>query len=260
MPFTSNWGTFTAAFEHRFSPLDTAETAHEVLKKIQQGKDSMAEYLSKFDQYTGQTGWSDLDHRQRFYDSLNEKVKDFLAITDRPHATFAELTTAAQTIDQRLHQHEAEKKGSTSHNMSQGTLTVDPNAMQVDATQQGSSSNAAKNCSTYTKWMRGKCYGCGDTKHVKKDGNHERDVCNHCGKTGHRSPICFSKYMGKAKTAKAAATQESSSSTTDPPKQTASATSTPAKDSMEQADMLAQLMKCIKDQDKDLRLLKCLFR
>ena len=34
MPFTDNWGTFTAAFECRFSPLDTAETACEALKKI----------------------------------------------------------------------------------------------------------------------------------------------------------------------------------------------------------------------------------
>ena len=75
MPFTSNWGNFTAAFECRFSPLDTAEAAHKVLKTIQQGKDSVAEYMSKFDQFTGQTGWSDLGHRQRFYDSLNDKVQ-----------------------------------------------------------------------------------------------------------------------------------------------------------------------------------------
>jgi antibiotic biosynthesis monooxygenase (ABM) superfamily enzyme len=66
----------------RFAPLDTAEAAREVLKKIRQGKQSVAEYMAQFDQYTGQTGWSDADHRQQFYDRLAEVVKDGLALTD----------------------------------------------------------------------------------------------------------------------------------------------------------------------------------
>ena len=107
--------------------------------------------------------------------------------------------------------------------------------------------------------MRGKCYGCGDTKHVKKDGNHKRDICNHCGKPGHCSNVCFSKYMGKAKAAKAAAMQDSSLSTTDPPKQTASTIGTSAKDNTKQADVLAQLMKRIEEQDKELKALKASF-
>ena len=42
----------------------------------------MAEYISKFDQYVQQTGWSDADHRTRFYDGLTEGVKDALTFTD----------------------------------------------------------------------------------------------------------------------------------------------------------------------------------
>jgi hypothetical protein len=82
--------------------LDTAESAREALKKIRQGKGSVPEYMAQFDQHTGQTGWSDADHRQRFYDGLSEFVKDGLALTDRPIGTFDEVRAAAQVIDQRV--------------------------------------------------------------------------------------------------------------------------------------------------------------
>jgi hypothetical protein len=67
--------------------------------------------MAQFDQYTGQTGWSDADHRQRFYDGLAEVVKDGLALTDRPAGTFEELRAAAQVIDQRYRQRQAEEEG-----------------------------------------------------------------------------------------------------------------------------------------------------
>jgi hypothetical protein len=37
--------------------------------------------MAMFDQYVGQTGWSPVDLRQRFYDGLNDHVKDALAGT-----------------------------------------------------------------------------------------------------------------------------------------------------------------------------------
>ena len=51
-----------------------------MLKALKQGKSSVAEYISKFDQCMQQTGWSDVDHHTRFYDGLNEAIKDTLAI------------------------------------------------------------------------------------------------------------------------------------------------------------------------------------
>jgi hypothetical protein len=138
--------------------------------------------------------------------------------------------------------------------------------MQVDASRQDSSGNTSKpqkNRGSYIKHMQGKCYGCGSDKHTKKDGNHERDVCNHCGKTGHRSPVCFTKYIGKPAVAKAAASTDGSTSTATPPsapKATASAsTSAPAKNNKTQADLLAELMKCIEDQDTQIKALKASF-
>ena len=54
----------------------------------------MAEYISQFDQYTGQTSWSDANHRTRFYDGLSEQLKDNLAISDCPITLLQELKMA----------------------------------------------------------------------------------------------------------------------------------------------------------------------
>ena len=110
-------------------------------------------------------------------------------------------------------------------------------------------------------FMKGKCYGCGRTDHTKKDGQHNRDICSHCKKVGHRSPVCFSKYMGKPITAKAAALQESAeASSGSKEKATASTTqNAPAKDSKGQADLLAKLMVQIKEQSAQIDALKASF-
>ena len=47
--------------------------------------------------------------------------------------------------------------------------------------------------------MKGKCFGCRDAGHSKKDGGHDRKICHWCGKTGHRANVCFDKFMGKPK-------------------------------------------------------------
>ena len=81
-PFKGDWAEFEKAFSQRFMPQDSQEVAHEALKNIKQGKQTVAEYTSKFDQYTMQTGWSDADHCTRYYSGLSDKVKDSMAITD----------------------------------------------------------------------------------------------------------------------------------------------------------------------------------
>jgi hypothetical protein len=270
-PFGGIWQTFVDQFSRRFAPLDTAESAREALKKIRQGKGSVPEYMAQFDQHTGQTGWSDADHRQRFYDGLSEFVKDGLALTDRPIGTFDEVRAAAQVIDQCYRQRQAEKKGHTTSHTPFGASS-DPNAMQVDATRTGGTGNnnsngPKKDRASYMKHMQGKCYGCGSTQHTKKDGGHERDVCNHCGKVGHRSTVCFAKYVGKpGKSASAKATTDgtvSTPSTSSSSAATAAASSSskpsPAKDNKTQADLLAQLMAKIQEQDEQIKALKASF-
>ena len=247
-PFKGDWAEF--------------EKAREALKNIKQGKQTVAEYTSKFDQYTMQTGWSDADHRTRYYDGLSDKVKDSMAIMDQPISTFEELRKVALILDQRIRQREAEKKGQTSSNTSQGTSSRNPDVMEVDASRQGNNSNEKKTHKSYLATMKGRCFGCGSKEHNKKDGNHERDVCHHCGKAGHRSTVCLSKYLGKPPAAKAAATETSTSGPNSNGPSTSSkavATSTPAKDNKTQTDLLAQLLERVKKQDEEIKALKSSF-
>ena len=106
-----------------------------MLKHIKQGKNSVAEYQARFDQFTTQTGWSDADHRTRFYDGLSEAIKDSLAITDQPTGTLIELKKAAQVLDQRMCQQMAEKVGKSLHPTT-NTTSKNSNPMEVDATRQ----------------------------------------------------------------------------------------------------------------------------
>jgi hypothetical protein len=206
-----------------------------------------------------------VDLRQRYYDGLNDHVKDRLSEIPTPPADLADLWAAMQNIDQHWQQREAEKKGGTITISPPQGASSDPNAMQVDATWQGNQKpkEAKKDHTSYIKSMQGKCYRCGSDKHTKTDGNHECDMCNHCGKTGHRLPVCFNKYIGKsAKDAKVAATNAASTSTPPSSSTTATAsasTSTLAKTNKTQADLLAELMKCIKDQDTQIKALKAFF-
>jgi hypothetical protein len=136
--------------------------------------------------------------------------------------------------------------------------------MDVDASCQDNNNKKEKHTrGTFIKWMQGKCYGCGSKEHAKKDRNHECNICNHCGKTGHMTPVCFNKYISKAsKLAGAAATANDSSapsSSSSKPSISASATnSSPAKDN-KNADLLAQLMVTVKKQEAELTALKASF-
>jgi hypothetical protein len=53
--------------------------------------------------------------------------------------------------------------------------------------------------------MHGRCFGCGSTIHAKKEGNHDRNLCPYCKRTGHQEIVCMDKFLGQAKTQKAAA-------------------------------------------------------
>ena len=175
---------------------------------------------------------------------------------DLPSGTLTELREAASKLDRRIRQREAKKRGhNTSSPSQQGTQHKDPDAMQVDATQQG---GTKKTRADYIKFMNGKCYGCGSKDHTKKDGNHERDICNHCAKVGHRSNVCFTKYLGKPGKPKAKAA--ASTDSTDPAPSTSEAVSAtaPAQDSKE-ADLLAKLMERVKAQEAQINALKVSF-
>ena len=70
---------------------------------------------------------------------------------------------------------------------------------QQQGGRQGQSAKGKLNRSDFLKKMKGKCFGCSSLNYTKEQGNHGSDICNHCKKAGHRSTVCFAKFMGREK-------------------------------------------------------------
>ena len=161
-------------------------------------------------------------------------------------------------------QRAAEKKGQTFHQQgkSQDPSGVVP--MDLDATHQGQgkqcgqnqqSSGSGKNRASWMKQMAGKCFGCGSTDHTKKNGSHDREVCHHCQKAGHRANVCFDKYMGKEKKAKAASTQQAASTSSGQTQaaSTSAPTSAPSSSQGELVKLLMEQQKALLEQLEALK-------
>ena len=255
-PYRGAWWEFEEQFTCRFIPLDPAQAAREVLKKLKQGKMSVAEYKAKFDKQSSLTKWSLVDLRTCFYDGLSNSIKDTLAITDRPIETLTELFESTQVMDTRMRQRAAEKKGQTFHQQSKsqdplGVVPMDLDAMcQGQSKQRGQnqqSSGSGKNRASWMKQMTGKCFGCGSTEHTKKNGGHDQEICHHCQKAGHRTNVCFDKYMGKEKKAKAASMQQAASTFSGQAQVALTSTPSPAPSSSQ-----GKLVKLLMEQQKAL--------
>jgi len=79
------------------------------------------------------------NHRQRFYDGLDNCVKDLFALSERPKATYLETRSLASNIDQQVRQRDAKKSGKLympDSNTGGGKGSHDPNAMEIDTSKQ----------------------------------------------------------------------------------------------------------------------------
>ncbi|KAF5369733.1 hypothetical protein D9757_012001 [Collybiopsis confluens] len=184
------WADFKAAFIARFETADPVTDAKTMLKTLYQGKNSVASYAATFKQYSGRTGYSDVDLRDKFYDHLADRIKDGLVHTQANTSLLASLIAEAIRVDNRINERNRQKtpfKAITpsAHHFQPSNPPFfpprDPNAMDVDATR----TVTGKSSDDYRRFMMGRCYGCGSKNHRKADGHHKRDVCEHCGLTGH---------------------------------------------------------------------------
>ena len=66
-PFDGDWAKFEDAFTKCFIPQDPGEAAREALKRLTQGKKSVAEYKAKFEEHSSLTGWSKVSRLTSLY-------------------------------------------------------------------------------------------------------------------------------------------------------------------------------------------------
>jgi hypothetical protein len=216
-PFGGLWANFCRDFKARFESANDEADAKEKLRVLEQGSLTVPEFTARFKELMTRTRYSMHDLRDRYYDRLNERVKDMLLNVMKPQNTLDELIETATEVDARIRRRRTErdaKRGQTG--VSTGTFAArtqqptptftapsDPNAMDVGA--------VARTREGYKRFMQGRCWGCGSKAHTKRDGNHERDMCSHCNRVGHRGGVCADKFMGRPPSQKAAATEDGTS-------------------------------------------------
>lgn len=127
--------------------------------------------------------------------------------------------------------------------------------MDIDATRAASSSSSSskKTLFSFRRDMRGRCYGCGSKDHTKAQGKHDREVCNHCSRTGHRAIVCMDKYLGKPGKGAARVGASTQGSASDASEETAAVLS-PA-----HQDMLSKMIKQQAELAKAVEALKKAF-
>ncbi|KAF5346210.1 hypothetical protein D9757_014055 [Collybiopsis confluens] len=104
-----NWVDFKAAFIARFETADPVTDAKTMLKTLYQGKNSVASYAATFKQYSGCTGYSDVDLRDKFYDHLADRIKDGLVHTQANTSLLASLIAEAIRVDNRINERNRQK-------------------------------------------------------------------------------------------------------------------------------------------------------
>lgn len=214
VPFGGLWQNFRAEFKARFETVDEAVDAKEKLRVLWQDNSTVPEYAALFKELMARTGYSSADLRDRFYEHLSPRIKDELVHTARPIESLDQLITAASNIDIRVRQRQAERERERKRTgITTGTATTQlplsnspflppargPAPMDVDAT---------RTRDEFLRRMQGRCFGCGSTAHTKREGNHERDLCGHCKRIGHREVVCMEKFAGRPKGQKIAGTEE----------------------------------------------------
>ncbi|TFL05055.1 hypothetical protein BDV98DRAFT_589776 [Pterulicium gracile] len=211
-PFVMSWNTFMVEFQCLFKPADSVQGFE------------VAPYAAAFRELALQTGLSDANHLCCFKSYLSLEVKDMLlAVPLAEQNTLSGMIGSAILVGERLKTRELERAEERAR--SQGgfgfgrtntttagacgffnTFTpstprapapaaINPMVMDINALYVNTF------CLPVSKEflcaMSGWCYGCGSRDHIKRDGNHERNICKGCGKPGHRCAVCYREFLAR---------------------------------------------------------------
>jgi hypothetical protein len=220
-PFPT-WQDFVNAFEARLIGRTQEADARRAMAQLTQGTGTVAEYQAWFDNLATLTRYSDVDLWEQYCEGLSKEVKDVLAISDQDISTLAKLKEGVLAVDKRMRKQKDEKAAKAAKVPAQpqwrpavpapipssatwhvqrapAQPACDPNAMDVDATFAGRRIGDSFRAE-WTAGMRNRCYGCGETGHVKSACPHAQLLCSWCGKAGHIEKVCYQKVQGKLRT------------------------------------------------------------
>jgi Retrotransposon gag protein len=190
-PFKADWDEFEKQFKIRFGAMDEEAEARVEIRGIKQGKMTVSHYAQKFQDLGSRTGFSDADLRERFYAGLNPNIRLHLVSIELGQGkakTLEEAVTRACTVDTALHDpslHFPTSKTTSS-------TAADPYAMDIDATRTGNGNTRE----SFLQKMRGRCFGCGSSDHIKGACNWKNESCRYCMRQGHVERVCQDKFMG----------------------------------------------------------------
>ncbi len=198
--FGGNWADFVTAFKGHFSSIDEEKQALADLKVLKQGRnDSVSDYAQAFTELASMTKLSDYDLQQQFIEGLTVEMRRLMglasAVATTDPGSLSELIARANKLDVNMNNPALGigRGGGRSQHNGGGGGGRDPNAMDVDATSTGRSTGRDE----FLRRMRGRCFGCGNSSHTKKDCNRARNVtCNYCKRRGHLEQVCQDKFMG----------------------------------------------------------------
>jgi hypothetical protein len=142
---------------------------------------------------------------------LSKRLKDALAITDKPQSTINELAQTACKIDQHMCANSAEQAIQEGCAVPRGHNTIidvylkkphpatDPDAMDVDATNIMVSILNLEQKKKWAEMMKGRCYACTSNHHQSKDCPVKKDKfkCKHCTLAGHNMHACLHCFAGQ---------------------------------------------------------------
>ncbi|KAG2006383.1 hypothetical protein CC2G_002703 [Coprinopsis cinerea AmutBmut pab1-1] len=195
-PFGGKWSEFVVAFNKRFQPADQEKAAEAQLEALTQGKKSASQFAAEFMEVFPRTGLSQKDGMARFRRKLNNRDRimlDLIVVTKPADSKPKTLQDYCDIVNENDFTFSSGSTPFSAPSATRSTPARDPFAMDIDATRVGPN---GKSRDDFLRAMRGRCFGCGSTSHVKKDGNHGSLRCNYCQRMGHSSNVCQDKYMG----------------------------------------------------------------
>ena len=111
MPFRGAWSTCVDEFKKRFSVVTVEDAARTELKKTRQGKGTVVQYESRFNQYADKSKYNKIALRELFYEGLSEDMKKRLLNTVEDVTSLDDLKKVALKLDKNQIEYDRSRQG-----------------------------------------------------------------------------------------------------------------------------------------------------